>query len=229
MRLSGEAWIGPERLFPPLRLDLAAGEWLVLLGPSGVGKTTLLRLIGGLPVAAEFRGQITGHMPVALMAQDPGLMPWATVAANITLGATLRRETPDRARLASVLDQTGLAPHAAKRPAELSGGQRQRVALARVLMEDRPLVLLDEPFSALDIGLRLRMQDLAAGLLRGRTVMMISHDPVEAARLADRILLMTPAGLEEIAAPAGKAPRAGDAPEVQDAASAITRRLVTLA
>src|SRR5690606_26231795 len=124
----------------------------------------------------------------------------------------------------SVLAATGLAPHAAKRPGALSGGQRQRVALARVLMEDRPLVLLDEPFSALDIGLRLRMQDLAARVLRGRRVMMISHDPAEAARLADRIVLMTKDGLEEIAAPEGAAPRDCDATGVQDVVAALTRR-----
>ncbi|WP_112309607.1 ABC transporter ATP-binding protein [Pseudogemmobacter bohemicus] len=227
--LDGPAQIGGQPLFPPLRLTLREGEWLTLLGPSGVGKTTLLRLIGGLPVGAEFTGRITGRRPVALMAQDPGLMPWATVAANITLGSKLRGEAPDRVRLAEVLERTGLAPHAARRPGQLSGGQRQRVALARVLMEDRPLVLLDEPFSALDVGLRLKMQDLAAELLRGRTVMMISHDPGEAARLSDRICLMSPAGLEDIAAPAGPGPRAPDAPEVLACAHVLLTRLVALA
>ncbi len=229
LTLNGEARINGQPLFPPLRLVLRPGEWLTLLGPSGVGKTTLLRLIGGLPVAAEFRGEVTGRRPVALMAQDPGLMPWASVAANITLGARLRRERPDRARLAGVLERTGLAPHAMKRPGQLSGGQLQRVALARALMEDRPLILLDEPFSALDVGLRLRMQDLAAELLRGRMVMMISHDPVEAARLSDRILLMSDTGLEEVAAPEDMAPRKPDAPGVTACASALLRRLVALA
>lgn len=213
--LQGCARIAGHALFPALRLMLRPGEWVVLLGPSGVGKSTLLRLLAGLPGGgAVLDGQITGARPVALMAQDPGLLPWATVAQNVALGARLRGDAPDPARIGGILARVGLSDHAQKRPAQLSGGQRQRVALARTLMEDRPLVLLDEPFSALDMRLRAEMQDLAATMLAGRMVLMVSHDPHEAARLADRICLLTAAGLTEMPPPPGKAPRPVDDPGV---------------
>src|SRR5690606_31081415 len=112
-------------------------------------------------------------------------------------GALLRGHRADASLLDAILARTGVADTAAGYPPALSGGQRQRVALARTLMEDRPLVLLDEPFSALDARMRLLMQDLAARLLAGRTVLMVTHDPAEAARLADRILVLTEAGLSE--------------------------------
>ena len=111
-------------------------------------------------------------------------------------------------------------------PAQLSGGQRQRAALARTLAEDRPLVLLDEPFSALDARLRLQIGDMAARLLQGTTVLMVTHDPAEAARLGDRILVMTPAGLAGHPAPPGPVPRRHDAPEVLAAQAALTERLL---
>jgi putative hydroxymethylpyrimidine transport system ATP-binding protein len=111
-------------------------------------------------------------------------------------------------------------------PAQLSGGQRQRVALARTLAEDRPLVLLDEPFSALDVRLRLETGDMAAVLLRDRTVLMVTHDPAEAARLGDRIVVMTPGGLHDHPAPPGPAPRRHDASEVLAAQAALTDRLL---
>lgn len=205
--LRGSARIGGVPLFPPLRLELRPGEWTTLLGPSGVGKSTLLRLLAGLDSAATLDGRIEGARPAALMAQDPGLLPWLDVAGNVTLGARLRGARPDHARAARIIARAGLAEHAGKRPAALSGGQRQRVALARTLMEDRPLVLLDEPFSALDARTRAEMQDLAAELLRGRMVLMVSHDPAEAARLSDRIRLMTEAGLTAVAPPSSPAPR----------------------
>ncbi|PZQ50747.1 MAG: hypothetical protein DI556_06415 [Rhodovulum sulfidophilum] len=212
--LEGAARIGGAALFPPLRLELRPGEWTTLLGPSGVGKSTVLRLIAGLPSAAVLEGRVTGRRPVALMAQDPGLLPWLDVTGNVTLGARLRGVRPDPARAARIIARAGLAEHAGKRPAALSGGQRQRVALARTLMEDRPLVLLDEPFSALDARLRAEMQELAAELLRGRMVLMVTHDPAEAARLSDRILLLTEKGLTEVAPPDTPAPRRPGEPRV---------------
>ncbi|HEY0212035.1 MAG TPA: ATP-binding cassette domain-containing protein [Paenirhodobacter sp.] len=212
--LSGSAWVGDVPLFAGLRLELPRARWTALLGPSGVGKTTILRLIAGLPTGVRFQGAVENARPVALMAQDAALLPWLTVAQNVALGARLRHQIPDWTRVQDLLHRVGLADLADRMPAALSGGQRQRVALARTLMEDRDPVLLDEPFSALDVRARLRMQDLAADLLRGRTVLMVTHDPAEAARLADHLLVLTEAGLTQHRAPPAPPPRPPDAPDV---------------
>lgn len=224
--VDGAARIDGRALFGPLRLELVPGGWTCLLGPSGMGKSTLLRLIADLPTGVEFLGRVENRQPVALMAQDPGLLPWLDVTGNVCLGARLRGDQPDTARAARLIAEVGLAPRAHARPARLSGGERQRAALARTLMEDRPVVLLDEPFSALDARTRAEMQALAARLLHGRTVLMVTHDPAEAARMADRILILGPEGLEEAAPPPGPAPRAPDAPEVLAAEGALLRRLM---
>ncbi|MCV6597936.1 MAG: ABC transporter ATP-binding protein [Mangrovicoccus sp.] len=217
--LEGRASINGAPLFPDLRLSLVPGGWTCLLGPSGVGKSTILRLIAGLETGAEFTGQIRAGdgAPVAdriaYMAQEDLLLPWLDLAGNVGLGARLRGSQPDPARAKALITRLGLSDHIAKRPGALSGGQRQRVALARTLMEDRPIVLLDEPFSALDARTRSQMQDLAAEALRGRTVLLVTHDPAEAARLGARILLLSPNGLSEIPPPPGAVPRAVDDPE----------------
>jgi len=119
----------------------------------------------------------------------------------------------------------GLSDHLHKRPHALSGGQRQRVALARTLMEDRAFVLLDEPFSALDARTRSQMQDLACELLRGRTVLMVTHDPAEAARLGDAILIMEPDGLTPVPPPPGPAPRPENDPDTLRAQADLLTRL----
>lgn len=212
-------------LFAPLDLTLSKEEVTCLLGASGVGKSTLLRLLAGLPTGVEFRGQVH-TAPAALMGQDPGLFPWLTVEQNVGLGARLRGETTDAARIATLIREVGLAGYESRLPANLSGGQRQRVALARTLAEDRPLVLLDEPFSALDARLRLDIGVMSMRLLKGRTVLMVTHDPAEAARLGDRIVVMTPAGLTEQPAPFGPVPRPHDAPDVLSAQAALTDRLI---
>lgn len=224
--LTGQVRMAGQPLFPPIRLALEPGRWTALLGPSGVGKSTLLRLIAGLPIGGAFEGQLQNRQPVALMAQDPGLLPWLTVRQNAALGARLRGERADMARLDTILHRTGLTDHAAKYPKALSGGQRQRVALARTLMEDRPLILLDEPFAALDARMRMAMQDLAATVLAGRTVLMVTHDPAEAARLAHRICLLTGHGLTEEPVPATQPPRApADAATLACQAALLTRLL----
>ncbi|WP_170404902.1 ABC transporter ATP-binding protein [Ruegeria arenilitoris] len=216
LTISGSATIGGATLFAPLSLTLGAGQWTCLLGGSGVGKTTVLRLIAGLDTGAEFTGQITASdgqpvtQRVAYMAQDDLLLPWATVAQNVLLGPRLRGETPDLARRDRLIERMRLQDHLTKKPGELSGGQRQRVALARTLMEDRPIVLLDEPFSALDARTRADMQDLAAEALQGRTVLLVTHDPAEAARLGQSIVVMTQHGLTPCQPPAASAPRKVD-------------------
>ncbi|MFY2824130.1 ABC transporter ATP-binding protein [Ruegeria sp. MALMAid1280] len=216
LTISGSAKIDGATLFASLTLTLGAGQWTCLLGGSGVGKTTVLRLIAALDTRAEFTGRITASdgQPVAervaYMAQDDLLLPWATVAQNVSLGARLRGEKPDLARRDRLIERMRLREHLSKKPGELSGGQRQRVALARTLMEDRPIVLLDEPFSALDARTRADMQDLAAEALQGRTVLLVTHDPAEAARLGQSIVVMTRHGLTPCQPPTASAPRTVD-------------------
>lgn len=218
IRFTGRAAHGGVPLFQGLDLTLVAGGWTCLLGVSGVGKTTILRMIAGLPTGAVLEGDIKAgdgaplDGRVAYLAQNDLLLPWATVRENVGLGARLRGEALDAARVDALIGEVGLTPHADKKPHALSGGQRQRVALARTLMEDRAVILLDEPFSALDARTRAEMQELAHRLLSGRTVLLVTHDPGEAARLADRILVMTEAGVRDVSPPAGAAPRAVDDP-----------------
>lgn len=231
VRLTGTARFGAAVLFADAVLDLVPGGWTCLLGPSGVGKSTALRLIAGLETGAAFAGTIAASdgRPlagrVAYMAQDDLLLPWLDLRGNVGLGARLRGETPDWPRIDALIGRLGLGPHARKRPRSLSGGQRQRAALARTLMEDRAVVLLDEPFSALDARTRAEMQDLAAETLAGRTVLIVTHDPGEAARLGDRVQVMEHAALVEVPPPPGRPIRAVDDPAMLGWAAQLLKRL----
>jgi putative hydroxymethylpyrimidine transport system ATP-binding protein len=205
---------GADTIFSDLMLELPAGQTTCLLGPSGVGKSSLLRLIAGLSPEAE-AGSIEADdgkpLPgrIAFMDQRDLLLPWLDVLANVTLGARLRREAPDLATARQLLDRVGLGGDVEKKPAALSGGMRQRVALVRTLMEKRPIALLDEPFSSVDVITRNRLQDLAADLLGSKTVLLVTHDPMEALRLGHRILVLSgaPARLGEALILDGKPPR----------------------
>ncbi|MEM9583906.1 MAG: ABC transporter ATP-binding protein [Pseudomonadota bacterium] len=199
-------------------LTLRAAEWTCLLGPSGVGKSTVLRLILGLETGGRFEGKIAATDDAGLdgrisyMAQSDLLLPWLSVTENTVIGARLRGDAPDVGRAKELLARVGLGDHAEKTPNALSGGMRQRAALARTLMEDRPVVFLDEPFSALDAGTRADMQELAAEVLADRTVLLVTHDPAEAARLAHQIIVMSPGGLLDWPVPKDPIPRGIDAP-----------------
>lgn len=202
-----------ESLFDGLAVDLAAGEWTCLLGPSGVGKTSLLRLIAGLGAGAGGQVSCGDGAPLAgraaYMAQQDLLLPWLSAVDNVLVGYRLRGAAADATRARRLLERVGLAGRADDLPRTLSGGMRQRVALARTLIEDRPVVLMDEPFSALDAITRFELQALAARLLAGRTVLLVTHDPLEALRLGHRIHVMygRPARLDTALAPAGAPPR----------------------
>jgi len=232
LRFSGALRVAGRVLFDRIELTAPAGHWTCLLGPSGIGKSTVLHGFAGL---AETDGAATaadGHpLPgrVALMAQSDMLLPWLSIGANVTLGDRLRGTRTDADRAARVLRDVGLADLAQRKPRALSGGQRQRAALARVLYEDRPVVLLDEPFSALDVATRTAMQALAARELAGRTVLHVTHDPAEAARLGQQILIMTRAGITPVPPAAAPIPRAPDAADTLTVTGALTRALLETA
>lgn len=231
VRLEGEAWIGDLPIFPRINLELRPAAWSSLLGVSGVGKTTLLRLIAGIETSTEFRGAVVAddgqplHGRIALMSQSDLLVPWLDVMGNVSLGARLRGERVERARALELVERVGLKDFAAHMPHMLSGGQRQRAALARTLMEDRPVVLLDEPFSALDARTRAEMQELAGELLRERTVLLVTHEPGEAARLSHCAYLMDANGLSPLDLPPSKPVRDYDDPAVIAAQTTMFRRL----
>jgi putative hydroxymethylpyrimidine transport system ATP-binding protein len=222
-------------LFDDLNLHLPAGSWTCLVGPTGVGKTSLLRLIAGIAgpsasgtVASDDGRPVVGR--IAYMAQQDLLLPWLNARDNVALGARLRGTGPDRRdreRASRLLAELGLAGEERSRPGELSGGMRQRVALARTLFEDRPLVLMDEPFSAVDAITRLKLQDLAARMLAGRTVLLVTHDPVEALRLGHRVLVMAgrPAGIIALVEPPGPPPRATADPRIPPLQAELLRHL----
>jgi putative hydroxymethylpyrimidine transport system ATP-binding protein len=209
---------GSRTIFEHLNFTIDPGHFVVLLGGSGIGKTSLLKIMAGLsgPTAGSVTTtsgrSVSGH--VAYMAQTDLLYPWLSASANVSLGARLRRQAPDQNRALALLERVGLADRARAMPGELSAGMRQRVAIARTLYEDRPIVLMDEPFSALDTLSRARMQELAAELLAGRTTLMITHDPFEACRLGHHLVIMsgTPAEIGPPIAIAGATPRAADDP-----------------
>jgi putative hydroxymethylpyrimidine transport system ATP-binding protein len=205
-------------LFDDLDFALAGGRWTCVLGPSGVGKTTLLRLIAGLaPSGGDTRIVCDDGMPLsgrlAWMGQQDLLFPWLSVLDNVLLGGRLRGEPMGAngrgVRARELLRLVGLDERMTARPDTLSGGQRQRVALARTLMENRPIILMDEPFSGLDSITRWRLQEMAAEVLRGRTVLLVTHDPREALRLGHYVHVMAgrPARLDLPLALDGETPR----------------------
>lgn len=215
---------GQRTLFRHLSFALAPGSWSCLLGRSGCGKSSLLRLMAGLPVgpnAALSMRDDSGMVHAvrsAWMGQQDLLLPWRRVIDNVQLGAAMRGEPGDRARASALLEKVGLLSAAKRYPGTLSGGERARVALARTLYESAPLVLMDEPFAALDAITRLDLHALACRLLEKRRVLMVTHDPLEALRLSDQILLMhgTPAVLERFAPPSGDRPRDPASPGMSD-------------
>lgn len=227
----GSYRIDQKLLFDTTTVRIEAGQWTCLLGKSGVGKSTILRLILGLKTAGHFEGVITtgDAMPVvgraSYMAQSDLLLPWLSLRENVVLGTRLRGEKPDLDKAAAMIARVGLAAHHTKKPGALSGGMRQRAALARTLMEDRPIVLLDEPFSALDAGTRADMQDLAAQVLAGKTVLLVTHDPAEACRLGHHIAVLSPEGAKPWPVPHTPPVRQADDPKTMQAQAALLAHL----
>lgn len=203
-------------LFADLSLRLVAAQTTCILGPSGCGKSTLLKLIAGvspLPFsgAIAFLPDAPKNRQVAWMGQNDLLLPWLSLVDNVLLGARLRHQLDAglRAKAMHLIAEAGLSGSEQALPATLSGGMRQRVALLRTLMEDRRILLMDEPFSALDALTRVRLQNLAARLTKGATVVLVTHDPLESLRLGDRIVVLagSPIQVAEILIPGGQTPR----------------------
>ena len=195
---------GDLAVVSPLDLDVDAGSFVSLVGPSGCGKSTLLRMIAGLEQPSTGTVTIGGSTPaelrrtkrLAVVPQQPGLLPWRTVVENARLLLEVnRRHQPARhPDPVELLAEVGLRDFGDAYPHELSGGMRQRVALVRGFALGAPLVLMDEPFAALDEITRAEMRDLLARLLERHpaTVVFVTHSITEAAFLSDRVLVFTP-------------------------------------
>ena len=179
---------GGRRVLDQLDLDIERGEFVALLGASGAGKTTLLRILGALDRGDA--GTVLVPAVRTIVFQEPRLVPSKRALANVAVG--LPRTSATRERAERALAEVGLAGHARAWPHTLSGGEAQRVALARALVREPELLLLDEPFAALDALTRLRMQDLVAELCRLHrpAVLLVTHDVDEAVRLADRVAVL---------------------------------------
>lgn len=195
---------GTPRAHEALRdidLDIQPGEFVVLLGPSGCGKSTLLYLIAGLEARSRgeiwsFDGAVTSPSPDrSLIFQETSLFPWLSVWQNVAFGLSLRGDPLEERRraAAAALARVGLAEAMEKRPDELSGGMRQRVAVARALTMRPKVLLMDEPFAALDVQTRAKMQDFLLDVWRdsGASVLFVTHSIDEAVALADRVVVFT--------------------------------------
>ncbi len=166
-------------------LSVPIKQWTALIGKSGQGKTTLLKTLLRLVPGLE---SCTSDISLSYMPQRDLLLPWKTVIENVMLGSALRGETPNLAKAETLLNSVGLGAETHRYPDQLSIGMRQRVALARTLMEDADLILMDEPFSAVDSQTRQQLHTLAKAHLKDKTALIVSHDLNEVEKLADHIL-----------------------------------------
>ncbi|MCX2819033.1 MAG: iron(III) transport system ATP-binding protein [Methanobacteriota archaeon] len=203
---------GEESAVEELSVRVRDGEFLTLLGPSGCGKTTTLRLVAGLETPDEGEVRIAGtsvagggrtvkpeNRDVGLVFQEFALFPHMSVEENVAFGL----EDGDDDRVDGMLELVGLEEHRAKKPDQLSGGQRQRVALARSLAPEPDVLLLDEPFSNLDVGLRVRMREEVRRITKeaGVTTVSVTHDQEEALSISDRVGVMNDGRLEQVGDP----------------------------
>jgi NitT/TauT family transport system ATP-binding protein len=184
----------------PFDLDVRKGEFVSLLGPSGCGKSTALRLIAGLNAptsgsvgVSQPHGQPRAGSSIGFVFQEPTLMPWTSVRENVRLPLKLAHATAANARVGEALAQVGLAEFADAYPRELSGGMKMRVSLARALVTDPDILLMDEPFAALDEITRFRLNNDLLSLWRNlrKTVIFVTHSVFESVYLSQRVIVMT--------------------------------------
>jgi NitT/TauT family transport system ATP-binding protein len=202
LRAVAKAYDNGVTALGPLDLDVAKGEFVSLLGPSGCGKSTALRLIAGLAApssgtvdVSHRAARLDGRHPIGFVFQEPTLMPWASVRENVRLPLKLARADPADAdrRIEEALVQVGLSEFAGAYPRELSGGMKMRVSLARALVTDPDILLLDEPFAALDEITRFRLNNDLLDLWRKlhKTIIFVTHSVFESVYLSQRVLVMT--------------------------------------
>lgn len=195
-----------KKIFDKLSIHIPGQSCTAILGMSGVGKSTFLRSIAGLMtdcnhIIKKIKPNSSNTL-ISYMPQKPVLLPWLNVANNILISKKCGKQacsSTDRLKALELLEQVQLANTEHLYPHQLSGGMYQRTALARALFEDKPIILMDEPFSSADAITRFQLQDLACRLLKNKTVLLVTHDPLEALRMADRIHILSgsPATLSE--------------------------------
>ena len=201
LRGVGKTFANGVKALDSLDLTVRAGEFLTLLGPSGCGKSTALRIVAGL--SEPTRGEVTwsdaagdaaqARRQIGFVFQEPTLMPWATIAANVRLPLRLRRLADAPARVDAALERVGLAGFADSYPRELSGGMKMRASIARALVTEPRLLLMDEPFAALDEITRFRLNGDLLALWQSlrKTVIFVTHSVFESVFLSSRIIVMT--------------------------------------
>jgi sulfonate transport system ATP-binding protein len=218
-----------------IMLEVQPSEIVALVGGSGCGKTTLLRLVAGLDrpsvgtIRLDSEPIIAPHPGVGIVFQEPRLLPWLTVAENVGFGLAHLPATERSARVEHALAKVGLTTHARRWPKELSGGQQQRVAIARAFVAQPRLLLLDEPFSALDAFTRASLHEHLLGLWEESRpmVVLVTHDVHEAVTLADRVLVMrpNPGRIEDELSLALDRPRDKTSPSFQAAVRRVMAKL----
>ncbi|WP_218722143.1 ABC transporter ATP-binding protein [Nocardia sp. MH4] len=213
---------GERIVLDGIDLEIGAGEIVALVGRSGSGKSTLLRILGGLETAG--RGEVSVAGRPTIVFQEPRLVPWQPVVRNVALGRPKpRNRRADDKAARDLLAEVGLAGRADAWPLTLSGGEAQRAALARALVAEPTLLLLDEPFGALDALTRLTMHELLLGLHAQRAfgVLLVTHDVLEAITLADRVLVLDEGRIAAEVSIDLPRPRTAAAPEVAEYATRL--------